>query len=222
MSKLYKRGGRYVVEGLNLSQVNEMYLEQGDYLPVDVKLIDGRVMSPKQRRFIFALCYEVESYSGLDRELFRAQAMAQNTRQNEVAKSSMAQYDMTEANQLIEIIIDFFITNSIPLDQSILEQNEYRLTQNHIYSMILQRKCAVCGKYADIHHSLTHVGMGRDRNKISHIGMTVLPLCRPHHNEAHTIGDKAFNEKYILEPVVVDEKLEYFIKGKKIKLHKED
>ena len=40
------------------------------------------------------------------------------------------------------------------------------------------------------------VGMGRDRTDIIHEGLEVLPLCREHHREAHTMPDTDFFEKY--------------------------
>lgn len=217
--KLIKRNNNYIIQGLKLSMANEMYLEQGEQLEVEVKLVDVRNISDKQRKFIFALCSEVEDYSGLPKELFRAQAMAKNVIQNEVAKSSMTEYSVTDANQLIEIIIDYFIENSIPLDQKILDDNEYKLTATHIYSMCLQRKCAICSKHADLHH-LDAIGMGRNRDKISHIGMRMLPLCREHHSLAHNIGNKKLLETYHLTPIVIDEKLEYFIKKGTLKTWK--
>jgi hypothetical protein len=87
--------------------------------------------------------------------------------------------------------------------------------------MCLKRVCACCGARADIHH-VDRVGMGNNRKKISHVGMRVLPLCRRHHQECHNIGDDKFLEKYCLTPVVADDKMDYFIKNGKIKIHRED
>ena len=71
---------------------------------------------------------------------------------------------------------------------------------------LLNKKCAVCGKHADLHH-VDAVGMGNDRNEIHHLGRRVLPLCREHHIECHSIGSKFLMEKYHLEPVNADEKI---------------
>lgn len=38
------------------------------------------------------------------------------------------------------------------------------------------RKCAVCGRRAELHH-VDRVGMGRDRREICHIGMQALPCA---------------------------------------------
>lgn len=42
------------------------------------------------------------------------------------------------------------------------------------------------------------VGMGRDRTEIIHEGMRVLPLCREHHTEMHSVGKGEFLSKYHL------------------------
>lgn len=218
--KLTKKNNQYIVSKPQLSLANEMLLESGGSLGIEMKLLDMRTMTNQQRKFIFKLCQEVNDYSGLEKELFRAQAMAQNVRQNEVAKASLTEYNMTDANKLIDIIIEYFIDNEIPLPKHILEENEFKLNQIHIYSMCLKRKCAICSRYADLHH-VDAIGMGRDRKTVSHIGLRMLPLCRVHHTEAHTIGDRQFLEKHHLTPIEIDEKLEWFIKKGTLKTWKE-
>ena len=210
--KLWKQNDKYIIERpQELTIADEMVLDHGEHLYVDVKIIDKRNMSDKQRRFIFKLCQEVEDYSGIDKELFRLETMIKNNRENELEKISLTQYSMKDANNLVDLIIEFFIENEIPLDKRILEENDFSLEQRHIYMMCLKRKCAVCSRHADLHHVDT-VGMGRDRKKISHVGLRMLPLCRVHHNQAHNIGDTEFMKLYHLEPIVIDEKLEWFIK----------
>ena len=62
------------------------------------------------------------------------------------------------------------------------------------------------GKRAELHH-VDRVGMGRDRKEIVHLGYRVMPLSRKMHTEAHTIGQKSFEEKYHLFGVKLDESL---------------
>lgn len=219
--KLWKNKGQFIISQPELSMVNNMYLDSGGKLDVELKIIDKRSMSDKQRRFIFKLCQEVEDNTGLDKEMFRYQSMIKNTKENEISKASLTAYSMQDANKLIDLIIEHFIENEIPLDSKILEDNDFKLNQKHIYIMCLKRKCAICSRHADLHH-VDHVGMGRDRKTISHIGLRMLPLCRVHHTEAHTIGDKTFIECYHLDPIVIDEKLEWFIKKGTLKTWREN
>lgn len=64
---------------------------------------------------------------------------------------------------------------------------------------LLHKKCCVCGTKAELHH-VTAIGMGRDRTEVFQIGIPVLPLCRKHHTEWHTLGNNTFNAKYHVEP----------------------
>ena len=70
----------------------------------------------------------------------------------------------------------------------------------------MNKRCAVCGRKAELHH-VDHVGMGRNRKEICHIGMRALPLCREHHTEIHKVGQTDFLKRYILEPVKIDERI---------------
>lgn len=87
--------------------------------------------------------------------------------------------------------------------------------------MCFKRICAVCGARADIHH-VDHVGMGNNRKKMSHIGKRVLPLCRKHHSEIHNVGEDKYIDMNCLTPVIVDDKMDYFIKKGKLKIYKEE
>ena len=69
---------------------------------------------------------------------------------------------------------------------------------DYVYSCLINKRCCICGRAADLHH-VERVGMGRSRTEICHEGMEVLPLCREHHTEAHTIPDDAFFERYHLD-----------------------
>ena len=78
--------------------------------------------------------------------------------------------------------------------------------ERYVYACVANRRCAICGKKADIHEVDT-VGMGRNRSKIGHVGQLVEPLCRGHHQEAGEIGQKSFDELYHLQPIRLDEHL---------------
>lgn len=68
-------------------------------------------------------------------------------------------------------------------------------------SFIREMRCGVCFDSmvgTDAHH-LKSVGMGNNRKKMTdqdHINHGVVALCRPHHQEYHTIGIKAFEKMY--------------------------
>ena len=90
---------------------------------------------------------------------------------------------------LVRFILEWDIPTRFPLLGMVDDIADY------VYACLINRKCAVCGKRADLHH-VDHVGMGRDRQEIIHEGMEALPLCREHHDECHTIGQQTFLDKY--------------------------
>ena len=54
---------------------------------------------------------------------------------------------------------------------------------------------------------MTRVGMGRSRKRIAHIGLLAESLCRTHHQEVDQIGQTAFDEKYHIYGIPLDERL---------------
>ena len=138
-----------------------------------------------------------------------------------IDNKSLTQYSQTEASELIDAIIEYGIQNGF-INVERANEYKYSFNEKQAYSMALQRVCVICGKRnSDIHH-VTQIGTRGNRNKISHIGMKALPLCREHHTEWHTIGGAEFNKRYHTEPFTIDKKMEFFIKKGHLKVFKED
>ena len=222
MSKLYKNGDKYTLKDFKLNEVNEMYLDcdPSNFLNVDVRVLDQRHISEQQRKFIFALCNEISYYTGEDSEYIRLLLQQYNANLRGVEVESLSSCDMTYANGLIDTIIDYCIENEIPIGGNVIKENKYQFTEHQVYMMCLKRVCVVCGAKADIHH-VDSIGMGNNRQKVSHVGKRALPLCRMHHQECHNTGNEKFINMYHLEPITIDKKLEYFIKKGKIREFKD-
>lgn len=220
MAKLHKKNGIYILKDYRLSQANDMYLDcdRDNSIEVEIKIVDKRVITEKQRRFIFALCNEISYYMGEDKEWVRMLLQTYNAKLRNIEVESLSNCDMTYANGLIDTIINFCIDQEIPFAKSLIDEYGYTFDEKQTYSMCLKRVCVVCGARADIHH-VDSIGMGHDRNKISHIGKRALPLCRTHHVECHSVGNDKFIEKYHLSPIIIDEKMEYFIKKGKLRFN---
>lgn len=179
------------------------------YKDVRVELLDERQRTLDQLRKAWAIMTDIALYTGGDKEqdVYRPLASdftvrMQNTLQAELFRLSTA--DVTTARDFISFLIDVCLEMDIPLSRPATELTDD--IQHYVYSCTIHRKCAVCGKKADLHH-VDHVGMGRNRNEITHIGMRALPLCREHHGEAHTMPTADFLTKYHLEPIVIDERI---------------
>lgn len=180
----------------------EMLQKQVD--TVEIRLTDGREISAEQRRKIFALVRDIAVWSGYEPEYIRGYTTFDYRLKTGIEPFSLSDCDMSTAKDYISYLIDFCFLHCVPTRDTLLNQTDD--IGKYLYSCIEHRRCAVCNAKADIHH-VNAVGLGRDRSRISHIGMEVLALCRAHHTEAHTIGDKTFCEKYHIYGIKLDEYL---------------
>ena len=112
---------------------------------------------------------------------------------------SLALNSMTqeEANNFITWLFDFFLDKNIPMREEIAQLYAEQQNDKYIYSLLKNKKCAICGKQADLHHwdSVASIG-GYDKD--NGLKTRFMPLCREHHTEFHTIGIKEFQKKYLL------------------------
>lgn len=169
---------------------------------------DARMRTPEQIRKAWALMGEIAEYQGETKDdVYAEQKTAFSVKhldilQGELFRLSSATVSAARAfiTMLVEIIIEYGIPTKEPLYGLCDDINRY------VYACLMNKKCAVCGRKTELHH-YDHVGMGRNRREIDHIGMRAYPLCREHHDEIHRIGEKAFDEKYHLEPIAIDEKI---------------
>ncbi len=176
------------------------------YDEVQVGLPDGRQLSPEQRRKAYALMGEIAVWSGYT--LSQIKMVMKRRFVNETMEAlkkelfSLSDCDMTTAREyityLIDFVLEFDVPTSVPLSTLCDDIAKY------VYACLIHKKCAVCGKRADLHHH-DRVGMGRDRRTINHLGLLAMPLCREHHGLVDSLGDAQFMEIYHLEPVAIDE-----------------
>lgn len=178
----------------------------------DVMVIwqDNRHITPEQRRKAWALMTEISVFQGQDKEDTYAEQRSTftlkhlETLQDGLFHLSTATVTTARAfiTMLVEIIIEYGIPTKEPL---------YGLCddiERYVYACIMNKKCAVCGKKAEIHHCEgSTVGMGRNRKTMVHLGLELMPLCREHHRECHDTGQTAFNNKYHLIGIPADEKI---------------
>jgi hypothetical protein len=183
-----------------------------------VGLNDGRRISDKQRNTIYAFMTAVDEYQG-EYDLDVTKAMLKTfflqTRDTELEQEdfSLANCSMTVAHNFIKFLITFLSKWDIPVfignqQISILDfiNNDKDLVACHVWACLKYKKCVVCGGAAEVHHTPA-IGMGGDRTEIVHEGMTVQPLCRGHHTECHTIGQKEFDNRFHLTSIVLDKEL---------------
>lgn len=168
----------------------------------EIILTDGRSISAGQRRKAYATINDIASYSGDVPEAVKEHLKWLFCMENGIEGFSLADCDMSVAREFISYVLEFAILWGVPLTESALLRTDD--IGRYLYFCLEHRKCAICGKKADLHH-VNHVGMGRDRTQIIHIGMEAEALCREHHEECHSIGQQSFNEKYHIYGIQLDE-----------------
>ena len=168
-----------------------------------VKIDDGRTISAKQRKLIYALFKDISLYTGYEveelKELIKIEFMVDKDRDY----FSLSDVEMRIATEFIEYILEFMFAWDIPINKKVVVLA--REVNNFLYLCLMHRKCAVCGCHADIHHHENLVGMGMDRAKHNHIDSRFIALCRVHHNECHNIGHKTFEDKYKITAIQLNE-----------------
>ncbi|MBC8682188.1 hypothetical protein FXW00_01775 [Staphylococcus pseudintermedius] len=204
-----------VISGVELGDKETLLLDNGFDVEVDVNVVDPFQITDKQRRKIFALCNDIEQHTGQPREYMRYMFMDYVAFVEGYERLSLSNCTRTQANQIIEVILDWVFHNDVPLNYktSDLLKND----KAFLYWSTVNRNCVICGKpYSDLAH-YEAVGRGFNRNKMNHYDKHVLALCREHHNEQHAIGVKSFDKKYHLEDswIKVDDRLNKMLKGEK-------
>lgn len=168
------------------------------YNVCELRYIDERKITQKQRSLIYSLMRDVALHTGYEpeevKELFKYQYVI-----NGGDYISFADCEKQQATEFIDMLLKYCIKEHIQLAeryQYLLEDTQY------FYYCAKYRQCCVCGKpHADIHHAVGSVGMGRNRRYVDHSKYGLEALCREHHTECHQIGQTSFDRHYKLTPV---------------------
>lgn len=161
---------------------------------VELRLWDGRQISPEQRRKTYAIIRDISEWSGHEPEYLKNFFKFNFCSQDGRDIFSLADVDMTTAREFITYLIEFCFYNNVPTKDSSLDRTDD--IGKYLYLCLEYRKCAICNKKADVHH-IDHVGTGRDRKIINHVGMKAIALCREHHQDAHINEEQLFEDYHI-------------------------
>ncbi|MBR1763065.1 MAG: hypothetical protein IJ731_06835 [Eubacterium sp.] len=171
-------------------------LRQKQITTVEVRLPDGRTISPKQRRKIWALIRDIDEWAGNYVPEYTRNVLEYNfiTTMEYEEWFSLSTVDMTTERLFIDYLVAFCFENDVPTKDTLLHQTDD--IGKYLYLCLEHRKCAICNDYAEVHH-VDKIGMGRDREKIVHIGLKAIALCHKHHIEAHNDEKGLFNNYHI-------------------------
>lgn len=175
-----------------------------------LELEDKYVISHAQRKKAHVLLQAICRWSGytpLEAEKTMTKQLFMDSQQPTVADEfSLSDCSMEIGRLYITYLMDFCLFHGIPCGEPMWKLAED--IPKYVYMAAVHKRCAVCGKKAELHHAQGGtIGMGGNRNKVDHIGRPCLPLCRHCHTLLHSMGEKVFLEKYLLEPVKVDERI---------------
>lgn len=168
-----------------------------EYKSCLVQMVDSRPLSDKQRRACFALLRAISDYTGQGvestKEWMKIKFLAEDLEQTHDKIFSLSNAPMSLVCAYQRYLVRFILDFDIPCSFSLLDFVDD--VQDYIYSCLVTKKCCICGIPTDLHH-IDRVGMGRNRHDMIHEGLEVLPLCRTHHTEAHTMPDEEFFDLY--------------------------
>lgn len=179
--------------------------------PVGVlELPDRYKITTLQRRKAYSLLQAICKWSGytpLETEKELTKQMFIGLQVPTLADTfSLSNCSREVARLYITYLIDFCLLHDIPCGEPMWKLAED--IPKYVYMAAVHKRCAVCGKKADLHHCEGgRIQMGGNRNRVEHIGRPCLPLCRHCHTVLHNMSEREFLEKYLLEPVKVDERI---------------
>lgn len=169
---------------------------------VSIEIIDNRKISTKQRNMIWGLIGDISEWIGESKgetnENMKQEFM-ESIGENPEELFSLSDISISMARDYQKFLINFILENGIATKYNLIDNVDDVVA--YVYSCLIHKKCCVCGAPCELHH-VDRVGMGRDRNEITHIGMLALPLCRQHHTEAHTMTNQDFLDKYHLTKAI--------------------
>ena len=167
---------------------------------VYVDMIDSRPLPDKQRRMCYALVKAIADWSGSGseevKEAFKLDFWAERVDTLSDKIFSLSNAPMSLVAEFQRFLVAFILTHDVPTKRPLREYVDD--IEAYTYLCLVRRKCAVCGRRAELHH-IDAVGMGNDRTEVRHEGREVMSLCREHHTELHTVGKAEFMAKYHLD-----------------------
>ena len=186
-----------VVPDVQLNEMDQLMIENGYPLDIEFNIIDGRTITIKQRKKVFALLNDIYQFTGQPQNDLRQMFQFYLEMMKGYDPISLSNCSVTVARELIEVILEWTFIHNVPLNHK--TSDLLKEDSKFIYLTVINRQCIICGKpKSDLAHKQA-IGRGRNRNKIDHYGHEVLALCRNHHTEQHQIGINSFNKKYHLE-----------------------
>lgn len=180
---------------IDLSRVNRY--ADGKQPTIELKIADGRRITPDQRKKIYGLLNDLSEYTGDNPEYWKAQFKFKVEEIFAIDDFSLSDCSVTTANHMIMVVLEFLLDENIPFKTKWWDSLPDDFPRERM--AIMHRRCVICGKPADIAH-YNAVG-NRSRKNTDHRKFLFMSLCREHHEMQHNLGVKTFIELYHIKPI---------------------
>ena len=206
IAKLTKLKGKELsfesLEEINIERLKTVF-ETSDNIEGLIIFKDKRALSDKQRKLYRALLNNIYEWSGEPTDFLHEwfKEIYFLDKGEKISTANHSTNSKSDMNELLDIVIDFIFEWNVPLKKGyeLLPKNE----SWYLYRCCKHRKCAVCGKHADIHH---FEAIGKQSKKLAdHRKHTYVALCRKHHNEIHENTNEEFLNKYKIASIKLNE-----------------
>lgn len=177
---------------------------QGEGVDVELIISDGREISTKQRKKIYATIKDMSDYLGYEPEHFKELMKYDYMMTTGEAYFSLSKCSVTTAKEFINHILEVAIREGIPLSDCGVNRTED--IDRYLFCCIKYRTCAITGKPgAHIHHCIgSKVGMGVNRSKLDHSKFAIIALCPELHAKVHNEGEDELFRDFKVYGIKVD------------------
>ncbi|HJE97910.1 MAG TPA: putative HNHc nuclease [Ligilactobacillus acidipiscis] len=195
-----------VEESLNIEHIKTMYGENFKHIFARIEIVDPRKVRPVQRKLFFALLNDIQTWSGAPmKDFLKDFFYTTYAIENDGAEISLAddtKNSVSDANKLLDIVIDFMFEWSVPFKQGyeLLPRDE----NYFLYNCCKYRKCMICGSSDGQMAHYEAVG-SEGRKQADHRNKHFWCLCQKHHHEQHNLGVRSFMNKYHIKPIKLSE-----------------
>ena len=169
---------------------------------------DNRNISVEQRKKIYATLADIAEFTGYMPDETKQLMKFRFVVESGIEEFSLSNCSMQTASDFIDYLIDFCFAENIPLSDSGIHRTSN--LNKYLFLCLKHKKCCICGEPADTHHE-DAIGMGADRTQVDDSEYKKMALCRIHHTERHTIGEKLFSGKYHVYGIKYEEPKKLYI-----------
>lgn len=166
---------------------------------VALGLVDGRILSPDQRRKIYATLRDISGYTGYTPEETKEVMKYIHIMTTGSDYFSLSDCSMSLARAFLNTLTNFCLEYGVITSDLLFARTDD--IDTYLHQCIKHKKCAVCGRHGEIHH-WDAIGMGSNRKHYDDTANRKICLCRMHHTIAHQKGVEDFQRDYHVYGIV--------------------